>query len=100
MKMTFLKVIICIFSIASFISGCVYFNVQAPLDTDYDKTDLGTKIGKSNAQSVCWLVAWGNAGTKAAAAEGNITVIKHADSRLFSVFFGFYTKLTTIVYGD
>lgn len=81
-------------------SGCAYTNVQRPLGTEFDKTELGTKIGRSSNQSVLWLVAWGDAGTKAAAEEGKITVIRHADQRVFSLLFGLYAKATTIVYGD
>jgi hypothetical protein len=81
-------------------SGCFYVGVTAPLDTDLDKTTLGSKTGKSTAQSIMWLVAWGDAGTKAAAENGNITVINHMDTQIFSVFFGIYSKNTTIVYGD
>ena len=51
-------------------------------------------------KSLLWLVAWGDAGTKAAAENGNIKVIRHADSRFFSVLFGLYTEVTTVVYGD
>lgn len=80
--------------------GCIYTNIQRPLGTDFDKTELGTKEGKSETYSLLWLFAWGNAGTKAAAENGNIKVIRHADTKVLSVFFGLYTRVTTIVYGD
>jgi hypothetical protein len=82
------------------ISGCVYSNVQRPLGTEYNKTELGTKTGLSSNYSVLWLVAWGDAGTKAAAENGGIKVIRHADARIFSLLFGLYAKVTTVVYGD
>jgi hypothetical protein len=44
-------------------SGCAYYNVTTPLDTDLDRTQLGSKVGESRAQSVLWLAAWGDAGT-------------------------------------
>ena len=81
-------------------SGCAYTNVQRPLGTEFNKTELGAKTGRSSNQSVLWLVAWGDGGTKAAAENGNIKVIRHADTRIFSVLFGLYSKVTTIVYGD
>ena len=81
-------------------SGCVYYNVGAPLDTDLDRTELGSKVEESQAQSVLWLVAWGDAGTQAAAREGGITTIRHADQRGFAILFGVYARQTTIVYGD
>ncbi|HAR46383.1 MAG TPA: hypothetical protein DCS05_09515, partial [Nitrospiraceae bacterium] len=47
-----------------------------------------------------WLVAWGDAGTAAAARDGNITTVNHMDREAFSILFGLYTKTTTVVYGD
>jgi TRL-like protein family len=82
------------------VSGCVYTNVQRPLGTEFNKTELGTKTGRSSNQSLLWLVAWGDAGTKAAAENGGIKVIRHADSKFFALLFGLYTEVTTIVYGD
>lgn len=81
-------------------SGCVYMNVQTPLDKNFDETDLGSKIGKSEATMIMGLIAWGDAGTKAAAENGGIKIIKHADRELYVVCFGLYTKITTVVYGD
>jgi hypothetical protein len=83
-----------------FTSGCLYANVKAPLDTDVSNTELGNRVGRSTAQSVLWLVAWGDAGTEAAAKEGNISVIKHMDQEALVILFGAYAKQTTIVYGD
>ena len=46
------------------------------------------------------MVAWGDAGTKAAATNGGITTINHADQKLYSILWGLYTKSTTLVYGE
>ena len=81
------------------ISGC-FVNVKIPLDTDLDRTELGTKVGEASAQGVLWLVLWGDSGTQAAAEQGGITIITHADRQIFSVLFGIYARETTIVYGD
>lgn len=81
-------------------SGCVVTNVKIPLDTDLDKTQLGSKTGESTSQSVLWLVAWGDSGTQAAAQAAGITTLLHADQKIFSVLFGLYSKQTTVVYGD
>ncbi len=83
-----------------FVSGCAYVHVQRPLDIDYDKTTLGTKVGRSHVRSVLWLVTWGDGGTKAAAEDGGLTTITHADTKYFSILFGLYTRITTVVYGD
>ena len=80
--------------------GCVYANFKAPLDTDLDRTQLGSKVGESKMQSILWLVAWGDAGTQAAARNGGITTITHADRRVLSILGGLYAEHTTIVYGD
>ncbi|MBN1847867.1 MAG: hypothetical protein JW932_04710 [Deltaproteobacteria bacterium] len=74
--------------------------IQQPLDTDYHLTELGTKIGRANQYAVLYLVAWGDAGTKAAADSACIKVIRHADREIFSILFGLYTRVTTVVYGD
>lgn len=79
-------------------TGCV--NIKVPLDVDLDHTQLGTKVGEASMHSVLWLFMWGDAGTQAAAAQGGITTINHADERLFLVLFGVYGEYTTIVYGD
>ena len=81
-------------------SGCAYTKIQLPLDKNFDNTDLGTKEGGSSAQTMLFLVSWGNAGTKKAAQNGNLRVIKHADREIFSLFFGLYTRITTVVYGE
>jgi hypothetical protein len=82
------------------LSGCVYLNATVPLDTDLDKTQLGTKTGEASIYCILWLFAWGDSGTKAAAENGRITTINHADRHVFSFLLGMYTKETTIVYGD
>ena len=81
-------------------TGCVYLNVQEPLDKNFNKTELGNKMGVSEAKSILWLFAWGDAGTQAAAENGGIKVIKHADKKTFLLLFGLYLHKTTVVYGD
>lgn len=82
------------------LSGCFYTHVKQPLDTNVDKTILGEKSGKSTSYSVLWSAAWGDAGTAAAAKNGGVSKINHMDREIYSVFFGIYTEMTTIVYGD
>ena len=83
-----------------FTNSCVYTDIQMPMDTDFDKTTLGTKEGKSSTYSVLYMVTWGDAGSKSAATDGDIEVITHADRQVFSVLFGLYSKVSTVVYGD
>jgi len=86
--------------ISTLLSGCVYTKVIVPLDTDTDKTQLGSKVGESHAYSVAWLFFWGDAGTAAAAKNGGIKTINHLDAEYFVILFGLYSRLTTIAYGN
>jgi hypothetical protein len=85
---------------AVLMAGCAYSHIQGPLDTNFDNTVLGSKIGKAHTRSVLWLFAWGNGGTKAAAEEGGITTITHADFEYRVFLLGIYTQVTTVVYGE
>ena len=87
-------------TISMLLSGCTYANIQMPLDTDYDATELGAKVGRASNHAVLYLFAWGDAGSNAAAKNGDIKVIRHADREVFSILFGLYTRNTTVVYGD
>lgn len=81
-------------------SGCLYLNSKTPYDTDLDKTVIGPKVGKAHTYSVLWLAGWGDAGTAAAARNGEITRIDHMDRHVIVILFGLYTRVTTIVYGE
>lgn len=94
------KALVLLCFVSLFTGGCLYTNIQRPLDGDFSSTDLGSKEGRSSNHSVLWLFAWGDAGTKAAAENGDITVIKHADREIQFVLFGAYFRITTVLYGD
>jgi hypothetical protein len=94
------RCIMVMFLISVFFSGCAYTNIQRPLGTEFNETELGTKTGRASNKSILWLFAWGDGGTKAAAENGQIKVIRHADVRIFSVLAGLYYEVATIVYGD
>jgi hypothetical protein len=87
-------------TVALLFSGCAFVNTKTPYDLDLNNTDLGTKVGTAEAQSVLWLVAWGDASYEAAARNGNITVLKHADQEIFQILLGVYTRWRVVVYGD
>ncbi len=97
MRIVIMVIICCIIVVSA---GCAYSNFRLPLDTDFNETTLGTKVGKSHYQSVLWMVTWGDAGTYAASKAGGLKKINHADQEFLSILFGLYTKHTTIVYGD
>ena len=94
------KTVLLMCLVALLASGCLYTNIQRPMDSDFQTTDLGSKEGRASNLSILWLFAWGDAGTKAAADNGNISIIKHADQEFVAVLFGLYFRVTTVVYGD
>jgi len=87
-------------ALVGMLQGCLFAHVQHPLDTNFEETRLGSKIGRASSHSILWLVAWGDAGTQAAAENGGLKVINHADTETTLILFGLYTEVTTVVYGD
>lgn len=77
-----------------------YTNIQAPLDVDFDNTEMGTKEGKATCTSIMSLVSFGDCSTRKAAENGFITTIKHADYKFKNYVFGIVQMLTVRVYGD
>lgn len=80
--------------------GCAYVQVKTPYDADLNQTELGTKSGTASAYSLFWLVSWGDASYAAAARNGGIKVMRHADQEVHQILFGLYSKWTVVVYGD
>lgn len=93
---TLLSAVLC----SLFLSACLYTNTITPLDINLNETQLGNKVGEASQQAFLWAFAWGDAGTKAAADNGGITQINHADRRTEIYFFGVFARSTTVVYGD
>lgn len=91
---------LCLLISLAALPGCLFASVTAPYDTDLENTQLGAKTGESEYQSILGLVAWGDAGTQAAAEDGDISTIRHMDRHTLMILFGLYYKHTTIVYGD
>ena len=95
---------------ASLLGGCVvapvvppigiaYTNFQAPLQTGFNDTKVSSKSGSSESMSILGLVSLGDASTKAAADNGGVKTITHADYEFFNVL-GVYQRYRTVVYGD
>jgi hypothetical protein len=82
------------------LNGCLYTKVRVPLDDDVWETKLGSRTGIASTHTVLWLFAWGEAGTKDAAENGDISVVHHMDLGITSYLAGLYTRRDTIVYGD
>ena len=81
-------------------SGCAYVNVRTPYDDNLDNTELGTKVGKASNYGLLWVIAWGDGSYAAAARDGDIKVMKHADREIVEYLMGLYVRHTIIVYGD
>jgi len=100
MKTVMKSRLIALLLLSLLLSGCLYTDVQRPLGTEYNQTELGSKTGMASSYAVLWLFAWGDSGTRAAAENGHLTVIRHADIKVFSICFGLYSEVSTVVYGD
>ena len=81
-------------------TALVVTSIKAPLDPDLNNTTLGTKSGTGKTMSILGLVALGDCSIEAAAKDGDIKTITHADYEYFSVLFGVYSKFVVKVYGD
>ncbi|MCA8959601.1 MAG: TRL-like family protein [Planctomycetes bacterium] len=79
--------------------GFIYTNYKAPLDADFDATRLGSKMGSSEVTNYLGAVALGDASIKAAAMNGGLTTVNHADYEVFSVL-GIYSRFKVTVYGE
>ncbi len=93
-------VLICLLVNMAAFSGCAYVDIRSPYDENLNKTELGSKVGVSNIYSLLWLFAWGDGSYAAAARNGNITVMRHADQQIENYLFGLFIKRSIIVYGD
>lgn len=80
-------------------TGTAYNNYKAPLDVDFENTDMsGMKKGSAKTVSLLGLIAWGDASSQTAARAGGISTIQHADYEYLNVL-GIFQKTTVIVYG-
>lgn len=80
-------------------TGGLFSQISAPLDVDLDKTELGSKQGSASTVAVLGLIAFGDASTQAAAQNGGLRTINHADYAFLNVL-GVFQQFTTTVYGD
>lgn len=73
--------------------------ISAPLDIDYNNTQIGSKKGSASAVNILGLVSVGDASLKSAAANGRIKTVKAADYDYTNVLY-IFQKTTLNVYGD
>lgn len=84
-------------------AGVIVTNVTAPsqyLAVATDKDAKSDKVGKSSAQAILGLFAFGDASVNAAMKDGDISRVHHVDHQINLVLYGLYLQDTTIVYGD
>lgn len=79
-------------------TASIFTSIQAPLDTDFDETQISNKSGRASTIWILGIVATGDASIKAAAVNGGISEVQHADYHYLNVL-GVFAKFTTIVYG-
>ena len=79
----------------------VYTHFKAPLETHYTGDDLGTRKGTAKTHCFRFYVdfAWADSAIKAAAKDGDITVVKGADYEYMNIL-GIYQEFTVYAYGD
>jgi hypothetical protein len=99
-KMRSIGVILVVLAMVIAANSCAYMDIKTPYDSNLDRTELGTKKGTAQAYSALWLFTWGDMSYATAAANGDITVIRHADQEIFQVLFGLFTRWRIVVYGD
>lgn len=79
--------------------GYAFSQMKAPLDIDFNNTNLsGMNRGTAEVMNVLGLFTFGDASAKAAAENGRISTIVHADYEHFNIL-GLFQKTTVIVYG-
>ncbi len=83
-----------------YLSGCIYSKITIPLDRNLDRTQMGSKVGRSQFKRLLGLFASGDAGTQASAQNGGLTTLKHPDREILVILGLVYIRQTTIVYGD
>ena len=75
-------------------------STSAPMNLHLRSTELGPKRGEATATCILGLISFGDASIGQAARNGNIKMIKHADSELLIVLYVLYASHTTVVYGE
>ena len=79
--------------------GYAFSQTKAPLDVDFNNTQIaGMNRGTAEVINILGLFSFGDASAKAAAENGRISTIVHADYEHFNIL-GIFQKTTVIVYG-
>jgi len=79
--------------------GAGFNQTKVPMNLRYRATALGAKQGTASATTILGLFTFGDASIAAAARQGNIARVTHADSEVLNVL-GLFAEFKTVVYGD
>jgi len=79
--------------------GLFYASIQAPIDTDADRTKTASRVGMASSHCVLGLFGYGDASIATAAANGGLTTIDYVDYEFFHVL-GVYQRFTTKACGE
>lgn len=87
-------------------SGFVFAHFTAPLDTRFEATPAGSKVGSAELRFLrepfftnLPIITWGDASLESAVASAGIQKIHYADYELLNVL-GIYVQFTVEVHGD
>ncbi|MBN1902317.1 hypothetical protein JW926_13410 [Candidatus Sumerlaeota bacterium] len=80
-------------------TAAVFTNIEAPIDIEFNDTTIGKKKGEAKSVGILSLFSFGDASVKAAAENGNISVIDHVGYR-FTNILGIVTIYKTLAYGQ
>lgn len=86
---------------ALLLSGC-YINLAAPTPNLTVKLDANSahRQGSATCTEVLWGFAFGDCSVDAAMKNGGIGKVHHVDSKTKIIFYGLYSELTVVAYGE
>jgi len=79
--------------------GLLFSGTSAPLDTDANNTNLGSKTGEASTHNILGLIAFGDCSVYSAARDGGLTTVNHIDCKYLNIL-GIYQCFTTVAYGE
>ena len=75
-------------------------SISAPLSAEYSpETTISTKSGEASTMAVLGLVSWGDCSIEAAASDGGLRQVNHADYSYLNIL-GIWQKFTVKVHGE
>ena len=79
--------------------GFAFTNVNAPIQTEFNRTPVAMNKGEASTANILGLFAWGDASVKAAVEDGKLRTVHFVEYSMLSVL-GIYSKFTTVAYGE